>query len=197
MIYGYARVSRDDQDLTRQLNQLNAAGCEQIFEEKASGVKNNRKEYMLMKLVLKPGDTVIVTELTRLSRSTIELLNTLQEFEKNGVAFKNLNGLVIDTASPSNKAMSKLMMTLLAAISEFERDLLIERINDGLSVAKANGHISGRPQVKRGKIKFALEMYASGGKTVKEICDDLGIGEATFYRYLRKSKVEAVTKEKG
>ena len=139
--YGYARVSTIGQTLETQLQALAASGITKVFSEKVSGVKQRRElEKMLAKL--KPGDLVVVTKLDRLARSTLDLLNVIDQIGKAGAGFKSLGDSWADTTTPHGR----LMMTVLAGIAEFERELIISRCAEGRARAKAEGKsVGGRP----------------------------------------------------
>jgi DNA invertase Pin-like site-specific DNA recombinase len=138
--YGYARVSTVGQTLETQLQALAASGITKIFSEKVSGVKQRRElEKMLAKL--KPGDLVVVTKLDRLARSTLDLLNVIDKIGKAGAGFKSLGDSWADTTTPHGR----LMMTVLAGIAEFERELIISRCAEGRARAKAEGQKFGPP----------------------------------------------------
>ncbi len=165
MIFGYARVSTQDQNLDRQIDELKKAGCEKIFCEKISGVKKDRPEFNKMLEMLREGDIVIVSELTRLSRSTKDLINAVEMFNKMGVQVKSLKEQWLDTTT----AHGKLIFTIMAGLSEFERNLTIERTRAGLEAARARGRLGGRPRVDKKKIELAVKMYNSKEYTIKEI----------------------------
>src|SRR6476646_3923900 len=123
MIVGYARVSTQDQRLTGQLEALKAAGADTIYREKVSGVRADRPQLAKLMASLKPGDIVVVTKLDRLGRSTRELLDLIERISKAGAAFRSLGDPLWDTSS----AQGRLLSTMLAAIAEFERELIRER----------------------------------------------------------------------
>jgi len=134
-LVGYARVSTQDQHLTGQLEALKAAGAETIYREKISGTRADRPQLAKLMAALKASDTVIVTKIDRLGRSTRELLELIERIGKAGAAFRSLGDPLFDTTS----SQGKLMATLLAAIAEFERDLIRERTGDGRKRAMAKG----------------------------------------------------------
>ena len=119
MIYGYARVSTDGQTLTAQQASLTEAGCERVFSEKESGAKTDRAQLAKAIAALAEGDTLIVTKLDRLARSTRDLLNTLAEIAQRHAAFKSLGDPWCDTTS----AHGRLMLTVLGGLAEFEHDI--------------------------------------------------------------------------
>ena len=164
-IVGYARVSTQDQHLTGQLEALKAAGAAPIYREKVSGVRADRPQLAKLMAALKPGDVVVVTKLDRLGRSTRELLELIERIGKAGASFRSLGDPLWDTSS----SQGRLLSTLLAAIAEFERDLIRERTGDGRKRAMANGVKFGRkPKLSDFQRKDALRRRAAG-ETLTEI----------------------------
>src|SRR5215472_12950423 len=139
--FGYARVSTRDQDLASQVAALQAAGCGNIFKEKASGAKTDRPELAKAIRRLEAGDMLVVTRLDRLARSTRDLLNILDAVAKAGASFKSLADAWADTTTPHGK----LLLTVLGGLAEFERELIRARTDDGRKRAKARGVKFGRP----------------------------------------------------
>jgi DNA invertase Pin-like site-specific DNA recombinase len=139
-IIGYARVSTQDQDHTRQVEALKAAGAGKVFAEKISGARADRPQLGKLMASLKPGDVVMVTKIDRLGRSTRELLDLIHRIGQAGAAFHSLGDPLFSTDS----SQGKLLVTLLAAIAEFERDLIKERTGAGRERAMANGVKFGR-----------------------------------------------------
>ena len=135
-IVGYARVSTTGQDLTTQVEQLNFTGIDKLFQEKASGVKEDRSALNEMLSYVRSGDTVVVCKLDRIARSTHHLLDIVERLEKKGVAFKVLN-INLDTSTPTGK----LMLTMLGAIATFEREMMLERQAEGIAKAKKDGRL--------------------------------------------------------
>ena len=139
-ILGYARVSTQDQQLTGQLEALKAAGATTIYREKVSGVRADRPQLAKLMAGLGAGDVVVVTKLDRLGRSTRELLDLIERISKAGASFRSIGDPLWDTVS----AQGRLLSTLLAAIAEFERELIRERTGEGRKRAMANGVKFGR-----------------------------------------------------
>ncbi len=180
MKIGYARVSTTDQNLDRQRDALKAWGAERIYEEKMTGTKADRPQLNHVLEVLRPGDTLVVESFSRLSRSTKDLLELVERITNAGVALVSLKE-ALDTGS----ATGKLMLTMLAALAQFERDLLAERTQDGLKAARARGRVGGRPKAKQGAVDMARKLYTAGTMTVQEIAKVTGISPATIYRYAK------------
>ena len=184
MKIGYARVSTQDQNLDRQLDNLKAAGCERIFNEKMTGTKSDRPELRTMLLTLRSGDILVIDSFSRLSRSTKDLLDLVEKLTSMGVHLVSLKEN-LDTTT----ATGKLMLTMLSALSQFERDLIAERTIDGLKAARARGRSGGRP--KKGTIKDreqALAMYNANVMSNPEIAAKFGISLSTLNRWIRSSK---------
>lgn len=184
MIIGYARVSTQDQNLERQLDNLTAAGCERIFNEKMTGTKSSRPELQTMLLTLRKGDTLIVDSFSRLSRSTKDLLAMVEKLTEIGVHLVSLKEN-LDTTT----ATGKMMLTMLSALSQFERDLIAERTRDGLKAARSRGRCGGRPRVGTDKDrKQALAMYHANAMSNSEIAERFGISLSTLNRWIRSEK---------
>jgi DNA invertase Pin-like site-specific DNA recombinase len=141
MLFGYARVSTRDQDLTGQVAELTAAGCARVFTEKASGAKGDRAELAKVLRKLTQGEVLVVTRLDRLARSTRDLLNVIDVLTKNGADFKSLR----DTWADTTTAHGRLMVTVLGGLAEFERELIRARTGEGRKRAKDRGVRFGRP----------------------------------------------------
>ena len=188
MLIGYARVSTLNQNLDSQLSALKKAGCDKIFSEKISGVKTERKELNRCLEHLRSGDTLVIWKLDRLGRSLIHLIEILKALEANNISFRSLNDNIDTTTSTG-----KLFFHIMAAIAQFERDLISERTKAGLAAARAKGRRGGRPKgLSKEAEKTALAakaMYVDGKFTIKEICDKLSISKTTLYKYLRHLEV--------
>ena len=179
---GYARVSTEGQELTAQLEQLNAAGVDKIFQEKVSGVKQDRPQLAAMLEHLREGDTVIICKLDRIARSTKHLLEIVEALEKKKVSFKVLN-INLDTSTLTGK----LMLSMLAAIGQFEREMMLERQREGIRIAKEQGACKGRKATARALSGQVLDMLAQG-KTKQAVADELKIGIASVYRIAKAAK---------
>lgn len=179
---GYARVSTQDQNLDRQTDHLKASGCNKVYMEKVTGTKKERPELDKMLDELRAGDTILITELTRLSRSTKDLFKLVEQIESKGTNIKSLKESWLDTTTPQGK----LMFTIFAGISQFERDLISQRTLEGLASARARGRNGGRPSKDKKDIDKALKMYESRLHSVSEIEKTTGVSKATLYRYIKK-----------
>ncbi|MGN1135605.1 MAG: recombinase family protein [Oscillospiraceae bacterium] len=178
-IFGYARVSTEQQNLDRQLDALNKYGVDIIFNEKMTGTKRNRPELTKMLDRLTEGDTVVVESLSRLGRSTKDLIELVDLFEKKKVHFVSLKEQ-IDTSSPTGK----FLFTLMSAISQFERDVIAERTKEGLRSARARGRLGGRPKTDANSINKAIKLYNTRQYSIKEIEELTGVKKSTLYRHL-------------
>lgn len=181
MDIGYARVSRSDQVLDRQLDELKSAGCDRIVTEKASGGKDvERPEFEHLRRDLRKGDRLVVTELSRLGRHTGKLVELNDELQERGVGLRVLN-LDIDTSTPSGR----LIFNVVAAVAQMERELLIERTRSGLAAARAQGRIGGRRRTISDKqIAKTQALYDERRFTMAEIARLVESSPATLYRYL-------------
>jgi DNA invertase Pin-like site-specific DNA recombinase len=180
--YGYARVSTRDQSTDHQLDALRAAAVadEHIFIEKISGKLSSRPELDTMLSRLQQGDEVVVTRLRRIGRSHAHLLDLVSKFGRDGVDFIVLEQ-GIDTSTPGGR----LIFHFLAALAEYDRELIVEGTLDGLAAAKARGRVGGRPGVlSQDQLDVAQKMYDEDTHTVDQIAAMFGVGRSTLYRKL-------------
>ena len=184
MKIGYARVSTQDQNLDRQLDQLRTEGCERVYEEKASGTKSDRPELARMLDALREGDIVVVSELSRLSRSVRDLFDIVGRINGAGAQIKSLKEPWLDTTTPQGR----LLFTFFSGISEFERELIRQRTLEGMAAARARGHKGGHPVLNPKKVEFALKMYDSKACTVAEITKATGVSKSALYSYINDRK---------
>lgn len=182
MLRGYARVSTVDQNLERQLQALQEAGCEVIYSEKITGTKKDRPELQRLLAELETGDTVIVKELTRVSRSTQDMLELVSQITVNGCYIKSLSESWLDTSSPAGE----LMLTIFAGLAQFERKLLLQRCNEGRAVAVSNGVQFGRPRKGGKPLEHAIQLYKGRNMSLKDICEVTGVSRATLCRRLKE-----------
>ena len=178
MKFGYARVSKNEQCLEVQIQKLTAAGCDEIFMEKVSGAKNDRKELMRMQDKLRKGDIVCVVRLDRLGRRMMKLVELINEFKDKGIEFESLENSM-NTATP----MGMLLFSMCAAFSEMERELIRERVMAGLELARQKGRVGGRPRsVSPEKLVTILSLKKSREFSVRKICEMTGITRSVYYR---------------
>ena len=195
MKIGYARVSTREQNLNMQVIALEEEGCEKIYEEILSGTKVDRPILDNVLKQLREGDVLVVWKLDRLGRSLKHLIELIQWFMQNKVGLKSLND-PIDTTTPQGR----LIFNIFASLAEFERDLIRERTQAGLSAARARGRTGGRP---RGLPKAseatacAVEtLYREAKLPVNQIAKKLHISKSTLYKYLRHRNVEITYHQK-
>ena len=182
MIIGYARVSTEDQNLDLQFDALKKAGCERIFRDKISGMKENRDGLSQALEIVRSGDTLVVWKLDRLGRSLQHLISVINNLKNKGIYFRSIQES-LDTSSSTGK----LIFHIFGALAEFERDIIRERTMAGLAAARARGRIGGRPKLMdEGKVKLARTLKAEDTRSIGEICEILGVSKATLYRYLKE-----------
>jgi|SRR5271170_443526 len=177
-IFAYARVSTQGQDLTAQIEALKAAGATTIFREKISGVKAVRPQLAKLMASLAAGDTLIVTKLDRLGRSTRELLDLIDRIGKTGATFRSLGDPLWDTGS----SQGRLLSTMLAAIADFERDLIRERTGEGRKRALANGVRFGRPRKLSDYQRTEAIKRRDAGDSQAQIAKSYGVATSTISR---------------
>jgi DNA invertase Pin-like site-specific DNA recombinase len=184
MLIGYARVSTNDQDTASQINALEKAGCELIFQEKASGGRWDRPELHRLLGQLRKGDVLVVWKLDRLSRSLKDLLTLMEKIDQVGAGFRSLTEL-IDTTSPGGR----MMMQIVGTFAEFEREMLRERTKRGLDAARKQGRVGGRrPKLKAHQQREIVHLVSSGKKTAADAARLFNVHPATVSRLLNKGK---------
>ena len=177
---GYARVSTDAQETHLQLDALHRAKCSRIYQEKVSGAKADRPELLRLLDNARKGDVVIVWKLDRLARSLRQLIDTMALFHERGVELQSLTEN-INTTTPSGK----LTFHLFAALAEFERDLLHQRVTAGLKAARQRGRVGGRPKaLTADDLKKARALLRSGEYTKVEVAKELKVSRHTLWRAL-------------
>jgi DNA invertase Pin-like site-specific DNA recombinase len=182
MKYGYARVSSKAQDHAAQIEALKAAGCERLFSEKVSGKStDDRREFERLMKALVPGDTIVVTKLDRLARSSRDLHNILHQLQAAGCGFVSLGESWCDTTSD----VAMLMMTIMGGIAEFERKLIRSRCEEGIERAKRKGTRFGRKsRLDAGQKRTLADRYAKG-ETIEQLAEEYECGVATIWRALQ------------
>lgn len=179
-LVGYARVSTTDQVLDRQTDALRDAGCSKVFTDHGvSGAKATRPGLDEALAYLRPGDALVVVSLDRLGRSTRHLLELVEHLDGENVSLRILS-LGLDTATPTGR----LILTILAALAEMERELLRERTRDGLAAARARGRVGGRRRALSPEQRVLVREWASEGRSQSETARLLGVGRATVQRAL-------------
>ncbi len=181
MLIGYARVSTHDQTLHLQRDALQKAGCKKIFTDQISGTKTERKGLSEALSHLREGDTLVVWRLDRLGRSLRHLIDTITALHDRGVGFRSLQENIDTTTSGG-----KLVFHIFGALAEFEREIIKERTQAGLASARSRGKVGGRPKALSAKeVQMLRNMASDTSLTVSDICNTLGIGRTTFYRYAK------------
>lgn len=184
MKYGYARVSTVGQDLEAQIQALENEGCDFIFSEKFTGTKTDRPEFQKLLSKLQQGDTLVVTKLDRFARTTVDGIQTVKGLFEKGVKVHILNmGLVEDTPT------GRLIFNIMSAFAEFERDMIVERTQEGKAIAKQRDDFrEGRPnKYNKKQIEHALQLLEN--HSYKEVEALTGISKSTLIRAKRKQKV--------
>ncbi len=189
MKIGYARVSTKEQSLAMQVDALKKAGCDKIHEEIASGAKTSRPVLEEIMRNLREGDTLVIWKLDRLGRNLAHLIHLTTKLIEIKVGLISLND-PIDTST----AQGRMVFGIFASLAEFERELIRERTQAGLTLARARGRKGGRPkgmtQAAIEKATIAEALYKNGSIPVKKIAEQLGISKTTLYLYLRYRNVD-------
>lgn len=186
---GYARVSREGQTNDQQIAALKAEGCRDVFVETASGALRDRPELAKALAAVREGDSLVIWKLDRLARSTKHLIELSDTLKARGVQLISITDR-LDTATASGQ----LLFTVLGAIAQFERDVIIERVNAGLSRAKAEGKVGGRPKMDQAKLDVAFAEIGRG-TSVRNAAKTSGISRATLNRAISASKTMRNGKE--
>ena len=184
MLVGYARVSTQEQDLALQLDALKAAGCDRIYEERASGAQRDRPELKAALSYMRAGDTLVVWKLDRLARSLKQLIDTVEDLGSRGIGLRSVTEAIDTTTSGG-----KLIFHIFAALAEFERAVIRERTLAGLAAARVRGRKGGRPPALAAKdLAAAKAMLRDPEITVSEIARRLGVAASTLYRHLPRAR---------
>lgn len=187
MLIGYIRVSTASQKYDRQLDQLIEYGVDErnIYEEKISGTKSDRPELNRMLDELKEGDVVVVADLTRISRSSKDLLAIVDKIKEKKAGIKSLKDTWLDTTS--DNPYQQFLLTVMSGLSQLERDLISTRVKEGMEAAKKRGHYAGRPKTEADKRAVVRKMGAAGIR-VCDIVTATGLSRSTVNRILGKQK---------
>ena len=189
MLLGLARVSTREQDPTRQVDALTAAGCERVWvEHGVGGTRAKRPELDDLLSHARVGDTLVVTELSRLGRTVRRLVELVDDLAKQGVGVRSLTQGIDTTPASSNAGVSTLLLAVFAALAQIEREVLIERTLDGLAAARARGRVGGRPRALTDEQVAAARDLAAARRPHAEIARTLGVSRSTLFRALRESE---------
>jgi DNA invertase Pin-like site-specific DNA recombinase len=172
------------------MDALQKAGCLRIFCDKATADSSDRIEWNKLMDYLRPGDTLIITELSRMTRSLVHLLQVTKEFEAKQVQIISLREN-IDTST----ATGRCFLSIMGAVSQMERELKEERAAAGRVSAKARGKTGGRPRTDPEKLEQARITYENSDRTADQVCQPLGIGKRTLFYYMAQKKKEIAQKE--
>lgn len=194
MKIGYARISTQDQNADLQSDALTAAGCERIFHDTASGAKSERRGLAEAVEFARKGDTLVVWKLDRLGRSLKHLIETVNQLHEKGVGFASLQENIDTTTSGG-----KLIFHVFGALAEFERELIRERTQAGLTAARARGRKGGRKEKLTPKqVEMAKAMVNDPNISIGSICETFKISKPTLYRYVpakqRRANIQKQTK---
>lgn len=183
MKIAYVRVSTAEQNEARQVEALKKHEIDRWFIEKISGKDMERPELQKMLDVVQPGDTVFIHDFSRLARSTKDLLELVERFQKAGVHLVS-NKENLDTSTPTGK----LMLTMIAAINEFERKNILDRQREGIAIAKAQGKYKGRKPIEFDEEQFRVlyNNWQNGKTTPKIMMNELGMKPSTFWRKVKE-----------
>lgn len=187
-LIGYARISTIEgkQVLDRQLDALTAVGCVRIFEDRAPGARAERPGLAACLDFLRTGDVLVVLDLDRLGRLAAELIVLIDQLAARGIAFRALNA-PMDTTTPAGRAF----LQIQAAFAEMERNIIRQRVTEGLAAARARGRKGGRPRIMTAeKLRYAMHLMADSTRSIPDICRELGgIRPSTLYHYLQADGV--------
>lgn len=190
MIVGYARVSTSDQNISTQIEILKDNGCEKVFTDIASGVREDRVGLIEMLSYLRKNDIIMVYKTDRIFRSLKNMIDLIEKFNEKGILFKSITEPAFDTTS----ANGKFIIQIFGAVAEFERNLISERTKSGLEGARRRKKLLGRPkgssQQSIEKYQFAKHLYDNKNTSIDKACKQAGISKATFYRIDNTIKIK-------
>ena len=184
MRFGYARVSTTEQNLEMQVEAIKSYGVDKIYSDKLSGKTMDRKEFGKLLEHLRSGDTLVIYSLSRLGRKTKDLIGLIEKFNA-----ENINLVSIKENIDTNSPMGRAMIGMISIFSELEREIIVERVREGVKNARARGRMGGRPRANEEKVNEAIALYRSELYSVQEIIAKTGVSKATIYR--RLNEIEA------
>lgn len=185
---GYARVSSVGQNLDSQIDALKKMGCGRIFTDKMTGSRMKRPGWDELMKYVRPNDTIIITELSRMTRSLMDFLEISKVLEEKKIELVSLREN-IDT----NTVTGRCFLSIMSAIYQMERELRAERASAGRSGAKARGKSGGRPKTSPEKLENARILYENSDKTAKEVCENAGISKRTLFAYLAECREKSAS----
>ncbi|GAW64520.1 Resolvase domain protein [Ligilactobacillus acidipiscis DSM 15836] len=183
-------MSKDDQNLNRQIDQLTAYGAEKIIQEKFTGTRQKRPGITQLLQIIRAHDVVVVESISRLGRNTLDILNLIQLLHQKQIKFVSLKEQM-DTETPTGRAMLQMM----SVIAELERNLLADRVKEGIAASRRRGVTVGLPRIAQEKLDIAIRMYQSGDYSVKEILTINQISSGTFYREVNRLKLKRLKRK--
>ena len=187
MIFGYARVSKNEQSLDIQLEKLKNYDCDEIYQEKISGIREDRSELNKLLERLRKGDKIVVQRLDRLGRRMSKLIDLINNFKEKEIEFVALENN-IGTTNP----MGMLLFSICAAFSEMERNLITERVKAGLDAAHKKGRKGGRPKsVTKDKLKTLKSLLKNNDFSVSKKCKMVGISRSVYYRTINNAIIKS------
>jgi DNA invertase Pin-like site-specific DNA recombinase len=189
---GYCRVSTDSQTHDLQVDALRSAGCERVFSDAASGSRTDRPGLASALEFVRAGDVLCVWRLDRLARSLKHLLEVVEILESRGVGLCSLTES-IDTSSPGGR----LILQVFGAISQFERDLIRDRVQSGLAAARRRGRVGGRPRAVDASRARTIRALRANGATIAEIVESSGVSRASVVRFLRQESSSQLPQEEA
>ncbi|WP_449622237.1 recombinase family protein [Robertmurraya sp. Marseille-Q9965] len=186
---GYVRVSSTSQNPSRQFQQLSEFGMDIIYEEKVSGATKEREQLQKMLEDLQDGDTIYVTDLTRITRSTQDLFELIDLIRNKKASLKSLKDTWLDLSE--DNPYSQFLITVMAGVNQLERDLIRMRQREGIELAKKEGKFKGRLKKyhkNHAGMNYAVKLYKEGNMTVNQICEITNVSRASLYRKLSEGK---------
>lgn len=179
-LIGYARVSSSSQNIDAQIDNLKHAGCEKVFTDKVSGTARERPGWIELMNYIRKGDVLVITELSRMSRSLSHLLEIVEDLKKRQVDLKSLREN-IDTSTATGRAF----LSIMGAVSQMELEIKAERAEAGRAVAKARGKSGGRPRTDPDKLEQARILYKNSDKSARKVCELFGFSRRTLFSYMK------------
>ena len=186
---GYVRVSSQDQNQERQIQQLNEIGMDMIYQEKVSGANMNREQLQIMLNEIQTGDAIYVTDLTRITRSTQDLFLLIDQIKSKNADLISLKDTWLDLSE--DNPYSQFLITVMAGVNQLERDLIRMRQREGIEIAKKEGKFKGRVKKyhkNHAGMNYCIKLYKEGNMTVKKICQITSISRSSLYRRITEEK---------
>ncbi len=179
-LIGYARVSSSSQNLDAQIDSLKHVGCEKVFTDRVTGTARERAGWTELMNYIRSGDILVISELSRMSRSLSHLLEIVDDLKKRQVDLKSLREN-IDTSTPTGRAF----LSIMGAVSQMELEIKAERAEAGRAAAKARGKSGGRPRTDPDKLEQARILYQNSDKSARKVCALFGFSRRTLFSYMK------------